>query len=118
MGNIELSMEEYSSKIALIDLPKDGKKQWDTEDSEGKRKELRRLNGALVWVEYGTLPPTAYAGPHMQQKIPKIKVMDLVNENADRKELKELTLTLRFKVPSSRVRVDIITFSDASFSIY
>lgn len=117
-GNITMDMQEYVKHVEYIDITQDRKAHREDDATNHEVRSYRRLAGEMIWIGCGVLPQGLVIGSMMQQRVPFLKVKDLIEANRMWKELKDLDPIIAFKNPGSEVETrSVLTYSDAAFNI-
>lgn len=117
-GNISMTMKDYMKSIKPITLSRARRKQAAERATQQEYRDYRSLAGSLIWAGGGTLPQAAFIASYMQQVAPRLRVHDLSEANKMLKELRDLDPTILFRKMNTAVsKIEVWTFSDASFNI-
>lgn len=117
-GTVHLSMENYLREMEPISLTAERKSHLMERDIERESNAFRSLAGEFVWIGSSAVPHASYIGSWMQQKVPMLKIEDIVQANGMLKEKKEMSATVTFLPPPYDVtKVVITSFSDAAFNV-
>lgn len=117
-GSISINMDAYMQNLEGVEVDRVRRKQTEEKVSCEEYSSYRKLAGELIWAGNGCVPKASFVGSYLQQLAPRLKVSDLTNANRMLAEMKDLSATLLFKKLKSPVeKVEIQTFSDASFNI-
>lgn len=117
-GGTILDMTAYRSNMKPVHIEDGRKANRALAASDSERDQYRRLAGEMVWLGSGTMPQAAVVGSIMQQKLPHLKVEDIIEANHTLKELCDLDAYMVFAPVSSKIiKAKITTYSDAAFNI-
>lgn len=116
-GNVELSMTKYLESIKPVMLQTDLYRD-ESKATEAEIHDFRRLAGELVWLGSGALPQASYFGSVYQQRVPILTRDHVLEANRTLKQLKKLIPKLLYTKPAPEIdRIELVSFSDASFNI-
>lgn len=117
-GTVILSMEEYLMEMQPIEISPERKKHRMEKATEAEIGAFRALAGEFVWIGSSSVPQAAYIGSWMQQRVPNLRVEELVQANGMLKEAREMKADIMFRPPADNTnKVVVTTFSDAAFNI-
>lgn len=86
--------------------------------TEMEARSYWRLAGEMVWLGCEVLPQASVIGSVMQQKVPFLKVGDLLEGNKMLKEIQDLQPIVVFRKPCDEIQGKVVlTYSDAAFNI-
>lgn len=97
--------KNMSARLRLISLNAKRKKDRNARETQKKIRKFRTLAGELVWIWCSVLPQAPYALSMLQKLVPRMTVQKLIDANAMKNELKDLSEMIRFKSPSTSLRV-------------
>lgn len=113
-----MDMDTYMESIKPLNLPRARRKEAMDKATPQEYKAYRSLAGSIIWAGNGSLPQAAFVGSYMQQIAPRLRVQDLTEANKMLKEIRDLEPRIMFPILKADVeRLDVWTFSDASFNI-
>lgn len=117
-GNIFMSMNSYMSKLQLMELSRERKKQVECDATPMELTEYRNRCGIILWLGNGVLPQASFVSSLMQQYVGKLKVGDIRRANEMIKEIRNLSPVICYRRPSQVVtNAEVCLFSDAAFNV-
>lgn len=117
-NTIKMSMNAYVRNMKYIEIPTERKKHRLDKATDDERNAFRSMAGEFIWAGSGALPPAAYIGSWMQQRVPSLTVEDILQANGMLKEMRELKADIIYRTPVGVIKKVVVTsFSDAAFNI-
>ena len=97
-STISCHQTEHAKQVETIKISKERRTQRNEPVNEKERKQLRGVIGAANWLTGSTRPDIAAAAGHLQQRITKAVVQDLIEANklvSKIKDFAHVTLNIR-----------------------
>ena len=118
-GNITMSMTRYVERLNAIELSCSRRKMREDTAKENEVKQYRSLAATLMYLGNAVLPQSSYATSLLQQKLPKLRVEELVTANDILKEILTLKPEIVFRASPTAANITeviVSSFSDAAFN--
>lgn len=116
-GNIHMDMTTFMQKIKPIEIDKERRKKQSENATKREIDTFRSLAGALLWIGCAVMPQASCVASFMQQNMNRLQVRNLIEANAQLKEVRERPCRIRYDTHTQTTTTSICTFSDASFNI-
>ena len=118
-GDITMSMKRYVERLKPIDMSRSRRKMREDTATENEIQQYRSLAATMMYLGNAVLPQASYATSLLQQKLPKIRVEDLITANEVLKDILSLKPQIIFRSPPSSTSITeviVSSFSDAAFN--
>lgn len=112
--NIRMKMNRYMQRTKSVPMDRGRNNQRSELATRDETLRYRCLAGPLMYIKGGVLLQAAYWTPNMQQRLPHLRVLHLIDGNNTVKEPLSLQSYLTYFEPIDVVNVVWSTFSDAS----
>jgi len=97
-------------------LDRTRRKQIDENANPVELSAYRSINGIIGWIGAAASPFCSFASSYLQQRLPNVKVRDIITQINMLRQLKRLGSVIQYKRPtdSEKYEVSILIFADAN----
>lgn len=114
-----MNMTKYMNYTQPMEITRNRLKKAENKAKDEEYHRYMYMYGRIMWARNGKLPQAALKGSFMQQKGTNLCVNELTEGKIMLKELNDLDIPLTFgKRKYKMMRIDVCTFSEASFNIF
>jgi len=115
-SSITIHAEDKLDAVEAYSIDRNRRKQIDELVNSIELSAYRSVNGQIGWIGAAASPFCSFASSYLQQRLPDVKVRDLVTQINMLKLLKKFGSVIHFKRPTDKKEysISILIFADAN----